>query len=240
VLSPPVNVAAYMNPTKEMLDKGKSLYDMNCASCHGAEGKGDGVAGVSLNPKPRNFHDLNGWTNGTSLTMMYKTLHEGITNRGMASYANLPPEDRLNMIMYIRTFAQYPPITQIQLDSIDSQYSLTKGVKQPNQIPVKMAKDKILQEYSAIEARLVKMNEAISASNDSGAVMFKNISKDRFRSLNLLVSDTSWINNKARFVNIIENGAVNHSFKTKALYTLNENKINVLYNYLRNLYLNTR
>lgn len=237
VLSPPVNVAAYLNPTKEMIDKGKSLYDMNCASCHGAEGKGDGVAGASLNPKPRNFHDLNGWTNGPSLTMMYKTLQEGITNRGMASYANLPPEDRLNLIMYMRTFAQYPPITQTQIDSIDNQYSLTKGVKQPNQIPVKMAMDKILQEYSGIETKAGKMNEVISQADDSGAVMFRDITENQMKSLTLLSADTSWINNKARFVNIIASGSLNDGFKPRALYILNESQINFLHNYLTNLYI---
>jgi len=32
-------------------------YANICASCHGAKGAGDGAAGASLNPKPRNFHD---------------------------------------------------------------------------------------------------------------------------------------------------------------------------------------
>lgn len=35
--------------------KGKKVYEMNCATCHGATGKGDGVAAAALNPKPNNF-----------------------------------------------------------------------------------------------------------------------------------------------------------------------------------------
>ena len=34
---------------------GKDLYDQNCASCHGDAGAGDGPAGASLDPKPRNY-----------------------------------------------------------------------------------------------------------------------------------------------------------------------------------------
>jgi mono/diheme cytochrome c family protein len=37
--------------------KGKGLYDKNCASCHGAGGKGDGVAAASLKPKPKDLAD---------------------------------------------------------------------------------------------------------------------------------------------------------------------------------------
>jgi mono/diheme cytochrome c family protein len=37
--------------------KGKTIYDGigACASCHGAAGGGDGVAGGALTPKPRSF-----------------------------------------------------------------------------------------------------------------------------------------------------------------------------------------
>ncbi len=37
--------------------KGKGLFEKNCVSCHGAGGKGDGVAAASLNPKPRDLTD---------------------------------------------------------------------------------------------------------------------------------------------------------------------------------------
>ena len=36
---------------------GKAIFSQNCAVCHGASGKGDGVAAAGLNPKPANFAD---------------------------------------------------------------------------------------------------------------------------------------------------------------------------------------
>ena len=39
------------------MSRGKTLYDQNCASCHGAAGKGDGPAGASLEPTPADFTD---------------------------------------------------------------------------------------------------------------------------------------------------------------------------------------
>ncbi len=37
--------------------KGKGLFEKNCASCHGASGKGDSPAAAALNPKPKDLTD---------------------------------------------------------------------------------------------------------------------------------------------------------------------------------------
>jgi len=237
-LSPPTEIMKYAAATPEMIEKGKSLYTMNCASCHGDQGKGDGVAGASLNPKPRNFHDLNGWTNGPSLTMMYKTLQEGITSRGMASYANLPPEDRLNMIMYIRTFLpDYPPITQVQLDSLDQTYSLTKGVKMPNQIPVKLAMEKMMQQNVSLDqkvAAMVKQNG--ENKTDSGAVILKGVTSNLTKALTVLALDSSWIQNEMALIKIFDNNPVQNGFRARASYTLTKAQLTQLHAYLRKLF----
>jgi mono/diheme cytochrome c family protein len=149
VTTPPVDLAKETVSTPEKIAAGKTLFDANCVTCHGAEGKGDGIAGKTLNPPPRNFTVLTGWTNGPAFSKMYKTLHEGITARGMASYNNLRPEERINIIHYIRTFnTGFPPIDPNEIKEVDKTYSLSAGVKLPNQIPVKMAIDKLIEEKS--------------------------------------------------------------------------------------------
>lgn len=35
----------------------EEIFKTRCTTCHGPEGKGDGPASVTLNPKPRNFSD---------------------------------------------------------------------------------------------------------------------------------------------------------------------------------------
>ncbi len=41
------------------VEKGKAVFNGigACATCHGATGAGDGIAGAALNPKPRNFNE---------------------------------------------------------------------------------------------------------------------------------------------------------------------------------------
>lgn len=61
--------AATVAATPAAGDAGATAYQMYCVTCHGATGKGDGVAAASLNPKPADFsagafkYDANG--NGT-------------------------------------------------------------------------------------------------------------------------------------------------------------------------------
>jgi mono/diheme cytochrome c family protein len=44
-------------PTANPEAQAKEIFATRCTPCHGAEGRGDGAASASLNPKPRNFHD---------------------------------------------------------------------------------------------------------------------------------------------------------------------------------------
>jgi len=38
-------------------EKGKQVFETYCVTCHGASGKGDGVAAAGLDPKPADFTD---------------------------------------------------------------------------------------------------------------------------------------------------------------------------------------
>jgi len=94
----------------ELASKGKEIYNVNCASCHGTEGKGDGIAAAALNPHPRNFHGaLSDWKNGASAKAIYVTLANGIPGTGMASYQTLPVADRWALVHYVRTFLSEKP-----------------------------------------------------------------------------------------------------------------------------------
>jgi len=143
---PAVDLKMIANPTTEIISKGKELFDSNCKSCHGDQGNGDGPAGVALNPKPRNFHQKEGWTNGNKFSEIYQTLQEGIVKNGMAAYEYISPSDRISIINYIRSLDQFPVIEENEILMLDATYNLSQAVDMPNQIPVKKAIEKIISE----------------------------------------------------------------------------------------------
>jgi mono/diheme cytochrome c family protein len=100
----PVTASKMENPLKGddgATSKGKKLYKQMCAICHGDAGKGDGMAGSSLNPRPANFtsSSIQSQTDGE----IYWKLTEG--RAPMASYkAILKDNQRWQLVNYIRTF----------------------------------------------------------------------------------------------------------------------------------------
>jgi mono/diheme cytochrome c family protein len=99
----PASAKAMKNPVERIagLKAGKSLFDTNCAMCHGNTGRGDGPAGAALNPKPENLagKDVQRQTDGE----LFWKISEG---RGaMPPWKSLPEKDRWSLIRYIRSLA---------------------------------------------------------------------------------------------------------------------------------------
>ncbi len=82
--------------------KGKEIFDINCSSCHGATGAGDGVAAASLNPKPRNYKaPASEWKNGNTEAGILKTLNEGIKGSPMVAYKHLGDDSLKSLAKYV-------------------------------------------------------------------------------------------------------------------------------------------
>lgn len=134
--------------TDAIISRGEELYKSTCASCHGNEGKGDGLASAGLNPKPRNFTSSEGWKNGRSLTQFYKTLQEGIAGSSMVAYDFLSPKDKISLYYYISSNffgdSQFPTVRDFA--ELDSAYKVSEPQVIPTQIPTTLAIQKVLED----------------------------------------------------------------------------------------------
>jgi len=80
--------------------KGKKMYTQLCVICHGVKGKGDGIAGMALNPRPASFI-TKAFSSQTDGALFWK-IAEG--NAPMAAYKDLLTEtERWQLINYLRT-----------------------------------------------------------------------------------------------------------------------------------------
>jgi mono/diheme cytochrome c family protein len=86
---------------KKAIEQGEKVAKINCVSCHGPLGKGNGPAAVALNPKPAD------WTSKRVQDEADGELFWKITNgRGpMPSWRHLPENDRWAVVRFIRTLA---------------------------------------------------------------------------------------------------------------------------------------
>jgi mono/diheme cytochrome c family protein len=186
---PPVDIMAVSVPNDSLLRKGRELFKANCTSCHGDNGLGDGPAGLALNPKPRNFHSQNGWTNGPKLSQIYRTLEEGIVRNGMASYNYLPPADRVALAHVIRSFMSGPPMdSKEELMALETTYQLSKGTVRPGQIPIRRAAGLYVHEESAAISRASSEAAALAQSQEPGAKLLTAALLDPERGMRALAS----------------------------------------------------
>lgn len=96
--------------TKGDAKAGKAKYDLLCATCHGAAGKGDGAAAAALNLKPRNFQDA-AYMGKKSNADLSKIIKQGGAASGMSPVmppwgSSLSDPDVANVIAYIRSLAK--------------------------------------------------------------------------------------------------------------------------------------
>jgi len=78
---------------------GQDVAQVNCASCHGTTGKGNGPPGLALSPKPAD------WTSKKVQDEADGEIFWKITTgRGpMPSWKHLPENDRWALVQYVRS-----------------------------------------------------------------------------------------------------------------------------------------
>ena len=91
--------------TRDVIAAGGALYQVNCASCHGNAGAGDGPAAAGMSPRPANLR----WTVqrpiATDGYLMWAMSDGGAAlGTGMPAFAGvLSEQERWQIVLYLRT-----------------------------------------------------------------------------------------------------------------------------------------
>lgn len=176
--TPGVDLAKAIVTTPALVKLGSEVYISNCTVCHGEKGNGKGPAGAALVPAPRNFLSTEGWTNGPHFAGIFTTLNNGIPGTSMAAFETLPVGERIALIHFIQSLAEYPVPDSTDIITLDEKFALSKGNRENNIIPIQRAINKLDKQFRKSHpnfkkrkvAQVVIVEETTGAELDSSIV----------------------------------------------------------------------
>jgi mono/diheme cytochrome c family protein len=97
----PTEYAGLTNPFgADAASQGAEVFHTNCEMCHGPQGHGDGPAGQSLDPRPRNLAELQ-TTAGDDF--LFWRIREGRPGTSMVAWKGILTDDQIwQVISFIR------------------------------------------------------------------------------------------------------------------------------------------
>lgn len=234
MISAAVDMSKVFDADQATLDKGKQIYTTVCSSCHGPEGKGDGPAGAALNPKPRNFHAVDGWKNGRKFSEVYFTLQKGILTSGMPAYDYMPANDRVAIISFIRTFMTDAPVdSPDELAKLDQTYGLSAGTKVPGQIPLAAAATLLVNDKSAQEAKInIAFQKLSDPANQTQFALFTSVAENYRSALTSVLNTPESLENVQNFQSVVFANAGRNGFNASVL-RLSNAELTTLYTLLK-------
>ncbi len=93
----------------DSLTQGRRLYNRDCASCHGANGEGDGFDGASVPGEMPNFRE-GATALGASPALYYAKIARGGMGTGMPNWGTIYSEDELWAVGDVLAGFQFDPI----------------------------------------------------------------------------------------------------------------------------------
>jgi cytochrome c oxidase cbb3-type subunit 2 len=97
----------------KLLAQGRTVFERNCAPCHGLKGDGQGPAAYLLYPKPRDFlaaryRLVSTWDSAPMDADIFQTISRGMPGSAMPSWAHLTEEARWALVHYVKAFSKNP------------------------------------------------------------------------------------------------------------------------------------
>jgi mono/diheme cytochrome c family protein len=98
----PAEYAGRKNPLgADGATDGAKVFQTNCQMCHGPQGHGDGPAGESLDPKPKNLADLQ---TKAGDDFLFWRVSEGVPGTAMVGWKQILTEQQIwQVVSFIRT-----------------------------------------------------------------------------------------------------------------------------------------
>jgi len=209
---PPVDAGTLIRYSPRLVARGSELFTKNCTQCHGGLGKGDGPAASTLNPRPRDLTNGNGWTRGFDLPSIYKTVTVGVAGTGMQGFEYLSKTYRMALVHYVQALGKFDHGTGTPeaLAALEKELS-SAGERTPNKIPVSLAIARIAMEFKAVPPLAVD-----PADTGAGAEVLRRVLADPSRASAALAGSASWRKGPTELAAVVLAGAPGNGFSLRA------------------------
>lgn len=152
--------------------RGAELYRSQCASCHGANGDGNGPAAAGLDPPAIAFTDRERALQ-RSVFGLQQVIAQGLDGTSMASYAALPPADRWALAFHVSALAFTPAEASRGQEIWANDAKLRAGIDPEKLVmttPAALAGELGTERANALMAFLRRNPEAVFAERQAGAL----------------------------------------------------------------------
>ena len=100
-------------PASVDLERGRALYEENCASCHGARGAGDGPAAGTLVPRPANLAE-----HRYSSDRLSEVLWNGSVGTAMSAWRDYPMSDLASIAAAVQALSIVTPAEAVPTETL--------------------------------------------------------------------------------------------------------------------------
>ena len=106
----------------------QTLFQNNCAGCHGVSGQGNGELAAKLSPQPTDFTDFTR-ANNRSLLGLFDAISNGLDDTAMPAFTLLKEQQRWSLAFYVGSLA-FQKKTDISQNTLinSSSFSLQKWI----------------------------------------------------------------------------------------------------------------
>jgi high-affinity iron transporter len=167
------------------LARGAQVYQSSCAACHGAAGRGDGVAGAALNPPPSDLTDFRALGDRSPLDF-YHRVTLGVAGTAMPAFeTRLSSDDRWAAALYSTLLRS--PAARGDVPAALREFATTAGMSDAQITQVLLPGADPMSPTTRSQIAAVRGYQQVGSADDAVAATFSRV-REQLDSAYLLAS----------------------------------------------------
>ena len=243
------NVDKLLKGTPELVAKGQTLFQAQCSTCHGMEGKGNGPAAAALKPPPRDFTS-GYWKLGGTPAQVFHTISNGSPGTAMPPFSGLPVADRFALAHYVRSLSPKHPDDTPETLKASGIGGGSQAAAPQQRIPVEHVMAMMAQTETAAALPLTHQNleeektgakiyethcSSCHGVSGQGGTPVRRVGVNSFATLKAkpFSNQDGWFSNQSVFVQTVSQGIPGRGMPSTA--SLSSAEGSILFQYVRSL-----